>query len=158
MWFVIACIASSIAGTLGTLLVRAKQALVRPVPPGCPVHRRRNRGESVRRVLKHLQRKTIGELEEGTAAVVVGVVRAIPGVALLRSPATNTECLGYHLDIRGAQHEMRLDMTLRIPQVHEEARCVALEVHDPTGALRVGSRGTRARDHRRADERLRARR
>lgn len=96
-----------------------------------------DRGEAVRRVLKHLQRRTIAELEEGTAAVVVGTVVAIPGVAALRSPAHDVECLGYHLDIRDSE----LDASLRFAQLHEDARCVAIEVHDETGAIRVDPRG-----------------
>lgn len=96
-----------------------------------------DRGEAVRRLLKHLQRKTIAELEEGTAAVVVGTVVAIPGVAPLRSPARDVECLGYHLDIRYSEP----DVAFRYAQLHEDAKCVAIEVHDETGAVRVEPTG-----------------
>jgi hypothetical protein len=114
-----------------TLRVGKQKALPAPGEPP------RDRGEAVRRVLKHLQRKPIGELEDGTAAVVEGFARAIPGVPLLRSPATGVECLGYHLDIRATY----LDHGFHLPQLREEARCVALDVVDATGAVRVTSEG-----------------
>jgi hypothetical protein len=82
-------------------------------------------------------RKTIAELEEGMAGVVVGTVHAIPGVAPLRSPARDVACLGYHLDVRDAQFDDRL----RFRQLYDEARCVALEVRDETGAIRIDPAG-----------------
>src|SRR5262245_26085289 len=86
--------------------------------PGPPPE---DRGEAVRRVLKHLQRKTIAELEEGTAGVIIGTVHAIESVAPLRSPWGGIDCLGYHLDIRSAQLD---EQRWRFPQLFEEARGV----------------------------------
>lgn len=97
----------------------------------------RDRGEAVRRVLKHLQRKTIAELGDGTAAVVQGAARAIPGVPLLRSPVMGIECIGYHLDIR-ATH---VTHGFHFPQLREEARCGAFDVVDETGVVRISSEG-----------------
>ena len=88
-------------------------------------------------MLKHLQRKPIGELEEGGAAVVIGTVREIDGVARISSPVSTTLCIGYHLDIRHAL----LDDKLRFVQLHDESRCVAFEVVDDTGMVRVDPDG-----------------
>ncbi|HTL33886.1 MAG TPA: hypothetical protein VL326_12210 [Kofleriaceae bacterium] len=96
-----------------------------------------DRGEAVRRVLKHLQRKTIAEVEEGTAAVIVGTVHEIPGIEPLVSPLTNASCLGYHLEIRSAV----FDEFMRLRQLRDEARCTAFEVRDETGAIRVDPQG-----------------
>ncbi len=114
-----------------TLWLEEQRALPAPGPPP------EDRAESVRRVLKHLQRKPIAELEEGSAAVIVGTVKAITGVALLRSPLTGTECLGFHVDVRRAL----LDDVLRFPQIYETARIVAIEVEDGTGTVRVSADG-----------------
>lgn len=126
-----------LVGCLGTLVVRgyrnafAGKYLPKPGPPP------ETRAEAVRRVLKHLARKSIGELEEGTAAVIVGTVYPIAGIAPLRSPATDTACLGYHLEVR----DSRLDANLRFRQLYDEARCVAIEVRDDTGTVRVNPTG-----------------
>jgi len=74
---------------------------------------------------------------DGTAAVVEGTARAIRGVALLRSPVTGTECLGYHVDIRATY----LAQGIHFPQLREEARCVAFDIVDHTGTVRVTSEG-----------------
>lgn len=103
-------------------------------PPGGPPE---NRGEAVRRVLKHLQRKTIAELEDGSAAVIIGTVKAIAGVAPLRSPITGTECLGFHVDVRLAE----LDQWFRFAQLSDVARIVEIEVDDGTGTVRVSAEG-----------------
>lgn len=116
---------------IGGWLGRRRKALPAPGEPP------RDRGEAVRRVLKHLQRKTIAELGDGTAAVVAGTVRAIQGVPLLRAPFTGAECIGYHLDIRAA----RLENGIHFPQLREEARCVSFEVVDATGTLIVSADG-----------------
>lgn len=108
----------------------SKRAL--PMPGEAP----RDRGEAVRRVLKHLQRKTSNELEDGTAAVVQGTARAIPGVPLLRSPLMGIECIGYHLDIR-----MSILSGYEFPQIREEARCVSFDLEDAHGTLRVSAEG-----------------
>lgn len=133
--FILGCVVGGVVSLLGPMV---KQAFGRgpkalPPPGGTP----ENRGEAVRRVLKHLQRKTIAELEEGSAAVVVGKVRAIAGVTPLRSPFSNTECLGFHIDVRLAD----LDQFLRIPQVAEVARIVEIDVVDETGTVRVAAEG-----------------
>ncbi len=96
-----------------------------------------SRGEAVRRVLKHLQRRTIAELQDGDAAVVVGTVRAIAGVAPLRAPYSGQLCLGYHLEVWLAS----LDPRLHLPRVHESAAIVDIEVEDATGVLRVKREG-----------------
>jgi hypothetical protein len=116
---------------IGGWLGRRNKALPAPGEPP------RDRGEAVRRVLKHLQRKTIADLGDGTAAVVMGTVRPLPGVPLLRSPFTGTECIGYHLDIRAA----RLEYGFHLPQLREEARCVSFELVDDTGTLVVAADG-----------------
>jgi hypothetical protein len=116
----------------GVVQVRAARKAL--PAPGEPL---RDRGEAVRRVLKHLQRKTSIELDDGTAAVVQGTARAIPGVPLLRSPLMGIECIGYHLDIR-ATH---LASGLHFPQLREEARCVAFDLEDAHGTLRVSADG-----------------
>lgn len=102
--------------------------------PGDPV---RDRGEAVRRVIKHIQRKTTAEVAEGTAAVVVGTARAIAGAPLLRSPLMGIECIGYHLDIR-ATHAAA---GARPPPLREEARCVAFDLEDAHGSLCVAAEG-----------------
>ncbi len=89
-----------------------------------------DRGEAVRRVLKHLQRKSIGEIREGEAAVMVGTVLAIDGIQPLAAPISGRPCLGYHLDIRLGI----LDERMRFRQLHEEARCTSFRVVDDTGA------------------------
>jgi hypothetical protein len=96
-----------------------------------------DRGESVRRLLKHLQRRSIAELAEGDAAVIVGTVRALPGVALLRSPVSNTECLGFHVDVRSGE----LDTFLRFRQLQEIAQMVDIAVDDETGTVQVRAEG-----------------
>ncbi|NVB83408.1 MAG: hypothetical protein HOV81_33860 [Kofleriaceae bacterium] len=119
-------------GWLGSVAVRSYGRVFRsdPLPePGPPPE---DRAEAVRRVLKHLQRKTISELDEGMAAVVVGTVHAIPGVPPLRSPLRGIECLGYHLVIRQGYLEATL---------HDDARLAAVEVRDETGAIRIDPRG-----------------
>jgi len=100
-----------------------------PLPAGPP----ENRGEAVRRVLKHLQRKTIAELEEGSAAVIIGTVHEVDGVERLTAPISGTSCLGYHLDVRRAV----LARNVWFLQVHDRARCVKLEVRDATGSVLV---------------------
>lgn len=87
-------------------------------------------------MIKHLQRKEINELADGTAAVVQGLARAIPGVQLLRSPLMGLPCIGYHLDIRA----VHLD-GYHFPQLREEARCVSFDLEDAHGTLRVSAEG-----------------
>lgn len=116
-------------------LARSRWSDARALPaPGPPPE---DRAEAVRRVLKHLQRKTIAELEEGSAAVIIGTVKAITGIATLRSPLTGTECLGFHVDVRRAY----LDETLRFRQLYELARIVEIEIEDSTGSVRVSAEG-----------------
>ncbi len=107
-----------------------------PLPlPGEPPA---DRGEAVRRVLKHLQRKSIGELTEGNAGVVVGTVHALEGVEWLVAPISATPCLGYHLDIRRAWLDVNSPV---LRQLHDEARCVRFEVRDETGSVLVDPEG-----------------
>lgn len=129
---VVATIGCGLATTLVARTLR-RGPLGVPYPAGPP----EDRGEAVRRVLKHLQRRTIGELADGTAAVVEGEARAIPGVPLLRAPVTGVECLGYHLDVRA----IHADDGFHSPQLREEARCVALDVVDATGTVRIDATG-----------------
>jgi len=121
-----------VVGVYGAAQVRAARKAL--PAPGEPL---RDRGEAVRRVLKHIQRKTSKELEDGTAAVIQGTARAIPGVPLLRSPLMGIECIGYHLDIR-ATH---LAIGFLVPQLREEARCVPFDLEDEHGTLRVSADG-----------------
>jgi len=106
---------------------RPGRALPKPGPPP------ENRAESVRRILKHLQRKTIAELAEGTAGVVVGVVRARPDVDPMLAPVSGRPCLGYHLEIYSTQ----FDAHWKFRQLCDEAPCVAFEVEDATGRIGV---------------------
>jgi len=133
--FILGCVAGGVVALLGPMVKQAfgkgRKALP---PPGGPPE---NRGEAVRRVLKHLQRRSIAELEEGSAAVIVGKVVAIAGVVPLRSPITNTECLGFHVDVRAAD----LDQFLRIPQLRDMAQVVEIDVQDETGTIRVSADG-----------------
>lgn len=130
--------ASLIGGGLaGAVAVRRTFARVIPKPLPRAAGPAPDRGEAVRRVLKHLQRRTIGELEEGTAAVIEGTVLALPGVPLLRAPVTGTECLGYHLDIRATE----LTDGFHFPQLREDARCVTISVTDDTGTVLVSGDG-----------------
>lgn len=126
----------ALGGTLVAAWVRARRASApRALPPaGEPPA---DRSEAVRRVLKHLQRRSIGALEEGAAAVIAGVARPLPGVPLLRSPIHGVPCLGYHLSIRGAQ----FDYSLSFPRARDLARCAPFELVDETGTVRVASEG-----------------
>lgn len=101
----------------------------KPLPAGAG--QPRDRAEAVRRILKHLERKTIAELTEGAAAVIDGTVR-IYSAQLLLSPYAGKPCIGYHLDVRNAWME---DFTFR--QLYEEARCGDFEIEDDTGVIRV---------------------
>lgn len=123
----------SAAAVAVVALRRQRDPNALPAPGGPP----EDRGEAVRRVLKHLQRKTIGEVEEGTAAVIVGTVHAIPGIQMLVSPISRASCIGYHVDIRSAV----LDDAMRLRQLKDEAQCTAFEVRDETGAIRVDPAG-----------------
>lgn len=95
------------------MLVAGAAFLWRRSETVAPSHPPHDRAEAVRRVLKHLQRKTIAELEEGVAAVVVGRVRAIPAIAPIVSPVSGIRCLGYHVDAR----RLRFDSTYDLPQI-----------------------------------------
>lgn len=91
----------------------------------------------MRRVLKHLQRKTIAELGEGTAAVIEGTVRAIGSVPPLTAPFTGKPCVGYHLDLRTGW----IDHDALFDQLYDEARCIDFELEDATGVIRVVGAG-----------------
>jgi len=133
--FIFGCVVGGVVALLGPMVKQAfgKGPKALPPPGGPP----ENRGEAVRRVLKHLQRSTIAQLEEGRASVIVGKVVAIAGVAPLRSPLSNTECLGFHIDVRVAD----LDQYLRLPQLNDLARIVEIDVQDETGTVRVSAEG-----------------
>lgn len=128
-----------LGGVLGYLVSslrgrsRPKPPKPLPMPGGAP----HNRAEAVRRVLKHLQRKTIAEVAEGTAAVLEGTVRALPHVQPLVAPSSGASCIGYHLDLRAGwiQHAIDFD------QLHEEARCTDFELEDATGIIQVSGEG-----------------
>lgn len=131
-------ILGALVGAVGQVVVRhhrklGPEASLRPLPAPGPAPE--NRAEAVRRVLKHLQRKTIAELEDGGAAVIVGTVKAMAGVAPLHSPLTGTQCLGFHLDVRHAE----LDASLRFAQLLDLAQIVEIEVTDATGTVRVSA-------------------
>jgi len=133
--FILGCVVGGVVALLGPMVKQAFGKGQRALPPpGGPPE---NRGEAVRRVLKHLQRKSIAELEEGSAAVIIGTVKAVAGVTPLRSPLSNTECLGFHIDVRVAD----LDEYLRIPQLRDIAQIVEIDVQDATGTVRVSAEG-----------------
>ena len=124
-----------LGGTLLLFVARGLKPRPNELPPaaGPP----ESRGEAVRRVLKHLQRRTIAELQDGEAAVVVGTVRAVSRVAPLRAPYSEQACLGYHLEVRLAAFDPHFGM----PQIYESAAIVEIEVEDETGVLRVTAEG-----------------
>lgn len=125
---------SSIAGVTAFIAIRRPRTPAGLPQPGPPPE---DRGEAVRRVLKHLQRRTIAEIKEGDAAVIIGTVHALPGITMLTAPITNAECLGYHLDIRSAV----FDQYMRLRQLHDDARCTLIEVRDETGSVLVDPQG-----------------
>lgn len=107
---------------------KARNALPDAGPPP------ETRAEAVRRVLKHLQRKTIAEMGEGEAAVIIGTV---VGESTLTSPFTGAPCVGYHLRIRANLFEQ----FLQYRQLHDEARCASFVVRDATGWIAVDAQG-----------------
>lgn len=126
-----------IGGVLGYIVrsLRDQPQRSKPLPPGAGPPK--NRAEAVRRVLKHLQRKTIAELAEGSAAVIEGTVRPIASVPPLNAPFSGTACIGYHLDMRAGW----IDHDMLFAQLHEDARCADFEVEDATGVIRVVGAG-----------------
>jgi hypothetical protein len=123
-------------GFLGYALRALKVASDGPKPRLPPAGGQpQDRAEAVRRILKHLERKTISELSEGNAAVIEGTVRAssAPG---LTSPHGGARCIGYHLDVRLAWME-----NFKFRQIYEEARCGDFEIEDATGVIRVSGVG-----------------
>jgi hypothetical protein len=125
-----------VAGGIVGYAVRAfKVAVDGPKPLPAPAGQPQDRAEAVRRVLKHLQRKTIAELTEGGAAVVEGTVRATSAQALV-SPYAGRLCVGYHLDVRLAWMD-----NFKFRQLYEEARCGDFEIEDATGRIRVSGAG-----------------
>jgi hypothetical protein len=130
---------------LGALLGGALTALfhrvfARPARRALPAPARppQDRGEAVRRVLKHLQRRSVAELREGEAAVIVGIIHEVPGVARVRSPISHTECLGFHLDIRRVDFDPPV---WTFVQLYEHALMVDVDIRDDSGAIRVDARG-----------------
>ena len=114
------------AGALGRFFRRRTK---RALPPGAgPAER----PENVRRLLKHLVRSPISSLLDGTAAVIHGRAAGEP---TLRSPLSNTPCLGFHVWIRGAG--VGADRAL----LHDHARCTDLTLTDASGAVHVRSAG-----------------
>lgn len=86
-----------------------------------------NRTEYVRRLLKHVERKTIAELTEGQAAVIRGRVRALPNVPLILTSQPDVGAIAInirHLNSLGEQFT-------------EEWSCRDFELVDETGAIRV---------------------
>ncbi|MFN0251216.1 MAG: hypothetical protein ACKV2T_30350 [Kofleriaceae bacterium] len=124
-----------LAGGAMGYVVRAVQATLhrkaKQLPKGAG--QPRNRAEAVRRVLKHLERKKIAELVEGSAAVIEGTVRPLADVPPLTAPHTGSGCVGYHLDIRAGW----VDHDASFPQLHDEARCNDFELVDASGVIRV---------------------
>ena len=116
--------AIAVAAIARTLPTRIPKAL----PPAGPPPQ--SRTEAVRRVLKHIERKTIAELAEGEGAVIIGTVI---GEATMVSPISGVSCIGYHLRIHDASIERR--------QLHDEARCGAFTVRDDTGTIAVDVTG-----------------
>lgn len=131
-WLICSLIGGGVLGYIAKSL-RDRPSKTKPLPPagGQP----QDRAEAVRRVLKHLERKTIAELTEGTAAVIEGTVRAGSALALV-SPYAGRPCVGYHLDVRRAWMD-----NFTFHQVYEEARCGDFEIEDATGIIRVSGSG-----------------
>lgn len=88
-----------------------------------------DRAEKVRRVLKHVTRKKIGELLEGEAAVLIGVAQPLPGAVPLTSPLQQQPCIAYHVEQRAT------DLTQTL--VHENASCSDFLLRDDSGEVLV---------------------
>ena len=109
-------------GVIGALVAGFASAIRQPS--------RVSRTEAVRRVLWHIERKPIGALAEGEAAVVRGTAVAIDDP--LVAPLSGQSCIGYHLVIRSHPlGEIAVD----------HARCGAFAVADATGEARVSPDG-----------------
>lgn len=113
-----------VAGTCSVIqwAVRAQRRAKEANPQG-PVL---ERSEKVRRMLKHLTRKTISELVEGEAAVVVGQAFPVAGAPPLVSPMQQQPCLALHAEQRTS------DALLR-----EDAACGDFLLRDATGTVLV---------------------
>jgi hypothetical protein len=91
---------------------------------------RPDRSEAVRRLLRHIARRSIAELTEGGAAVVRGT--AVATDEPLIAPVSGVPCIGYHLLVRDAAFD-----TI----ILDHARCHAFSIRDGTGTLRVDGDG-----------------
>ncbi|HPH67261.1 MAG TPA: hypothetical protein PLF40_16010 [Kofleriaceae bacterium] len=91
-----------------------------------PAGETKERAEKVRRMLKHLTRKTINQLVEGEAAVVVGHAFPVAGAPPLVSLLQQQPCLAFHAEQRTA------DALLR-----EDAACGDFLLRDATGTVLV---------------------
>ncbi len=114
---------------LGAQLYRMFRATPTPLSPP------QDRAESVRRVLKHVQRVPVAALREGTAAVVLGTARKIAAIELVVSPITRTACLGFHLEIRHANFSSGVHGRWAMRQLHDRSLGSAFELVDDTGAV-----------------------
>lgn len=113
----------TIAGLLGLLGLIALHRLSPRRGAPVPHH------EAVRRVLRHIARRSIRDLTEGEAAVVRGTAIAIADPLI--APLTGRRCIGYHLRI--------LDVDGAV--VVDRARCAAFVVADDTGEIAVRGEG-----------------
>ncbi|HEY4182901.1 MAG TPA: hypothetical protein VGM90_39025 [Kofleriaceae bacterium] len=89
------------------------------------------RTEYARRLLKHVERKTIAQLEEGQAAVVVGKARAIPGVALLYAPIHGVDVIAVNTRVEAN----------RGVELGDRWACVDFDLVDASGSIRVQGAG-----------------
>jgi hypothetical protein len=113
----------TIAGLLGLVGLIALHGL--SPRPRAPVPRH----EAVRRILRHIARRSIRDLVEGEAAVVRGTAIAIADPLI--APLTGRPCIGYHLQILSFDGEVLVD----------RAGCTAFAVADDTGEIAVRAEG-----------------
>ena len=109
-------------GLLGLMALGSREAR----PAGWPD----SRSEAVRRVLRHLARRSIRDLVEGDAAVVRGTASSI--AAPLIAPLSGRPCIGYHVQIR---------LLVNDALVVDHARCTSFAITDATGTVRVRGDG-----------------
>lgn len=91
-----------------------------------PAGETKDRSEKVRRLLKHLTRKTINQLVEGEAAVVVGHAFPVAGAPPLVSLLQQKSCLAFHAEQRTPNALLR-----------EDAACSDFILRDATGEVLV---------------------
>lgn len=112
-------------GMTAMLVAQVVRRLSQRVPPV-----QVSRSEAVRRMIRHIARRHIGELAEGDAAVVRGTASALADPLI--SPLRGRPCIGYHVLIR--------DHLLGTALV-DHARCSSFAISDGTGRVDVPGDG-----------------